>query len=538
MDVFSTRFRGSAVGSPVNDTFNLTAVGDFTDQGLGGNDRFYFGGALTAADKVDGGTGKDVAYLDGDYSGAHAVTLASDTLVGIERITLAAGHDYDLTSDDGTVASGDVLTVGGSKLQAGDSLAFNGAAETDGRFLFQGGAGDDTLTGGAGADTFNLALGGIDSANGGQGNDRFTLGAAFTAADSVDGGLGQDSATLAGNYSAFVFGASTLVGVETLTLAGGFDYDLTTNDATVAAGATLKVDATGLQAGDTLRFDGSAETDGHFNLTGGAGNDTLIGGAQSDFFQLRRGGTDSAQGNGGNDTFSLGSKFTAADTIDGGAGSDTAVLNGDYSGGLVLGATTMTNVETLKLRAGSSYTLTTDDATVAAGQTLTVDGSGLLSADKVNFDGSAESDGHFVLTGGAGADTFKGGLQGDTFTGGAGADTFAYDGPSQSTSTTHDTITDFDATVDKFDLNVAVTSIHVPLAGSIDAANFDNNLGFIVNDALSAGAAVVINANAGDLNGHAFLVVMAAGNGFYTAGSDYVMDITGSTGTLTTGNFV
>ena len=535
MAVFSTRFRGSAVGSPVNDTFNLTAVGDFTDQGLGGNDRFYFGGALTAADKVDGGTGKDVAYLDGDYSGAHAVTLASDTLVGIERITLAAGHDYDLTSDDGTVASGDVLTVGGSKLQAGDSLAFNGAAETDGRFLFQGGAGDDTLTGGAGADTFDLTLGGADSANGGQGNDRFILGAAFTAADSIDGGLGQDSVSLAGNYSALVFGASTLVNVETLTLAKGFDYDLTTDDATVAAGATLKVDATGLLAGDTLKVDGSAETDGHFNLTGGAGNDTLIGGAQSDFFQLRRGGTDSAQGNGGNDTFSLGSDFTAADSIDGGAGSDTAVLNGDYSGGLVLGATTMTNVETLKLRS-SSYKLTTDDATVAAGQTLTVDGSALLSADSLDFDGSAETDGRFVLTGGAGADTFKGGLQGDRFTGGAGADVFAYDSASESHGTLYDTITDFDATVDKFDLDVGVAGVNAS-SGHVDLANFDVDMGNVTGDLLLANRAVVVTVTSGTLNAHAFLVFDANNSGAYDS-SDYVMDITGHTGTLTTGNFV
>jgi len=68
----------------------------------------------------------------------------------------------------------------------------------------------------------------------------------------------------------------------------------------------------------------------------------------------------------------MGAALAAADTIDGGAGTDTVTLKGDYSAGLVFGAATMVNVETLQLLGSGSYKLKTSDATVAANAVLTV----------------------------------------------------------------------------------------------------------------------------------------------------------------------
>ena len=45
------------VGTPQADFFDLSQGGDDNVSGLAGNDIFYFGGALTAADTVDGGAG-------------------------------------------------------------------------------------------------------------------------------------------------------------------------------------------------------------------------------------------------------------------------------------------------------------------------------------------------------------------------------------------------------------------------------------------------------------------------------------------------
>src|SRR6185369_10676748 len=103
---------------------------------------------------------------------------------------------------------------------------------------------------------------------------------------------------------------------------------------------------------------------------------------------------------GGADTIVMGANLTAADQIDGSAGSDKVTLAGNYSAGLIFSATTMVNVETLTLGAGFAYNLTTDDATVAAG-TLTVSGSG---ATAVTFNGTAETNGSFNITSGTGSD--------------------------------------------------------------------------------------------------------------------------------------
>src|SRR5262249_14252897 len=97
----------------------------------------------------------------------------------------------------------------------------------------------------------------------------------------------------------------------------------------------------------------------------------------------------------------------------------TVVLDGNYTGvhAVTMNATTLLDVDTLKVSAGHSYTLATNDATVAPQATLAVDASALGAGDSLNFDGSAEHDGSFVLVGGAGNDVLTGSssLGSDTF---------------------------------------------------------------------------------------------------------------------------
>ncbi len=360
-------------------TLDLSLGGDDTvhsESGTAGT--FLMGGALTAADKIDGG-GNGTIVLDGDYTGANAVVFNATTITNMQNLLVDGGHSYDLTADDATLGTHQ-LRVFATGLLAGDTLTFDGSATTAGVYQFNAGAGSYSLTGGS--------L-----------NDQFNMGASFTASDHVDGGAaGDDALDLNGDYSGgLVFGATTMVNIADLQLTGGHSYDLTTNDATVASGATLTVDATALGAGDTMIFDASAETNGLFNITGGAGNDTV--------------------------TLTNASVF-AGSTIDGGAGSDTVILNGDFSTGIAFSPGTITNVETLQLDAGHDYILTTDDGNVASGATLTVDGSALGAGDSLEFAGSAETDGAFVLKGGAGDDVLTGGAGNDVLSGGAGADTF------------------------------------------------------------------------------------------------------------------
>ena len=100
-----------------------------------------------------------------------------------------------------------------------------------------------------------------------------------------------------------------------------FTYSLTTVDANVAAGTRLVIQGSSLQAGETLTFDGSAETDGVFQVFGGRDADMLIGGANGDHL-LGRAGNDELVGNDGDDRLRGG---LGQDRLEGGNGSDLFV---------------------------------------------------------------------------------------------------------------------------------------------------------------------------------------------------------------------
>src|SRR5437763_1577137 len=120
------------------------------------------------------------------------------------------------------------------------------------------------------------------------------------------------------------FGPRTMTGIEPLVVLPGFSYDITTNDGNVAAGATLKVQATQLAAGQSLHFNGAAEHDGSFLVFGGNGDDVFTGGDGNDGFYFGRG------------------QYNAADGVNGWPGSnDQLGLDGDYGSvgsALLLGA--------------------------------------------------------------------------------------------------------------------------------------------------------------------------------------------------------
>jgi len=146
-----------------------------------------------------------------------------------------------------------------------------------------------------------------------------------------------------------------------------------------------------------------------------AGDDTLVGTTGDDSFNVTHGGNDTVEGLDGDDLINFGATLTAADMIDGGAGTDRVILSGDYSSTLTLADTTMVNVEEIILRAGSSYSIATADGNVAAGQSLTIDGVALGAANTLTFNGGAETDGRLHVIGGAGSDRLIGGARSDVF---------------------------------------------------------------------------------------------------------------------------
>ncbi|MFL6863727.1 MAG: M10 family metallopeptidase C-terminal domain-containing protein, partial [Allosphingosinicella sp.] len=65
---------------------------------------------------------------------------------------------------------------------------------------------------------------------------------------------------------------------------------------------TVTFNAGGLRADETFTFNGGAETNGHFRIFGGGGNDVIHGGALDDVI-FGGGLGDTLYGGGGNDTF-------------------------------------------------------------------------------------------------------------------------------------------------------------------------------------------------------------------------------------------
>jgi Ca2+-binding RTX toxin-like protein len=183
---------------------------------------------------------------------------------------------------------------------------------------------------GAGHDLIVADAGGVDTIDGGGGNDFIYVGDKLTAADITNGGAGTDTIGLLGDYGAgLVFTATNLVGVERMALytslylpgTGPNNYTITMHDANVAAGTEFFVTAASLQSNEVLTFNGAAETNGRFTVHGGQGADTIIGGAGGDFI-IGNAGNDSLYGLGGLD-FLIGG--LGADLLRGGAGGDRFV---------------------------------------------------------------------------------------------------------------------------------------------------------------------------------------------------------------------
>lgn len=537
-------------GTTGHDIFQFFQGGTDNLFGDAGNDIFKLGGALSIGDTINGGTGVDRLYLNGDYSGGF--TFGDDALFSVEHIRVSGAFDYSLTTDDVNVAAGEMLTLHADTLAAGHALTFNGSAETDGRFTFYGSAGNDTLTGGAKADVFNLARGGNDNAYGGGGTDRFTFGTNF-GGGAVDGGGGQDVVLLLGDHHSFVFGATTMTNVETLRLGGGYEFTLTSNDATVAAGATLVVDGSAVTSGDDFDFNGGAETDGHFTIIGSAAHNYLTGGAQADTFLLNQNNDDDVSAGGGDDTITIG-QFTTGHTIDGGDGYDILQITGaNGSDELTLTATTMTNIEKVVALIDNTVRFRIDDATVAAGETLEVDGTAVTGHNFSFYADSTEHDGHLLVRSGGLTGTITGGDLSDTIimqahsssytvrgdgdaddiTLNTGSETLQYVGAGDSTSTGRDVIHGFNADVDKIDLVLnGISAFAGTFTGNVSAATFDTDMGVFFSDNIHGNDAWIVHAGGGDLINHDFLAIDTDNDGFYDGGIDFVMEITGYTGTF------
>jgi len=185
----------------------------------------------------------------------------------------------------------------------------------------------------------------------------------------------------------------------------------------------------GFTIANSVVIENATSGDGNDKLTGNSADNVLTANGGNDQLFLQGGGNDTALGGAGDDYIYFGDSWNSLDTLDGGAGTDTLGLAGNYS--VTFGVGSLAGIEKLALYGASvvgadgsySYSFTTVDGNVAPGQTFTVYAATLGAGENLFFNGYAETDGgNFTVISGSGNDTVAGGKGVDYLSGGAGND--------------------------------------------------------------------------------------------------------------------
>lgn len=428
-----------------NDTITGSSASEFLN-GSGGDDVINANGGndeLSGGDGNDvlnGGSGTDSLGEGSSGTAAAMVVLTNSSLTGIgtktlssievARISVGSAESHG-SRIDASAFSGPV-TLFGSEFN--DELI--GGASGD---SILGSQGDDVLLGGGGPDTLNGSNGndllrggaGADDLDGGPDND-FLFGqggsrdilSGGTGTNVIDGGEGLDTlkedvnsrASLSSSRAVFevgtglsaIDGLNVITSIEAAILNGG---DLTDDNITAIA-FNGPVTLTGGFGNDTLI--GTSFADlliggfGNDQLDGRVGNDILSGDEGNDILFGRTGndrliggpGNDDLQGFAGNDNLSGG---PGEDVLRGGADND--VLDGGDDNDSLLGGF---GVDVLTGGAGND--------------TLNGGGGNDVLNGGLGNDGLSGFDGNDLVNGGAGDDTIFGGLGNDTLNGGDDSD--------------------------------------------------------------------------------------------------------------------
>ncbi|MGV9008957.1 beta strand repeat-containing protein [Brevundimonas sp.] len=381
-----------------NDTLS-GGSGNDTINGGDGDDNLTIDLTQEGSDQVNLGAGNDTVTFGGFGTGQYRVTFTSGEVGNGSANDAGTGTNQDgglgvrvQREDANGNLTGDILRTDDEGIQF---IAGTQGINFDVRDLVSGAQRGDTfegvVLGTSGDDVMSFfppfRAGQAFYYNGGQGNDTITGG---DAGDFLVGGAGNDS--LFGNA-----GADTFIGGTGNDIINGGDGIDTANYSGATAGIVART-----FGGNTS--DGQGGTDqliGIEKVIGSAFNDVIVGGVENNDFTGGL-GSDVLAGRDGNDVLRGGAGD--ANELIGGLGDDIYVVS-------VAGDTTFEVAGE-----GTDFVLTSLGTYSLANniEYLTYTGT-------AQFTGTGNA-GNNVITGGANADTLTGGMGNDTLNGGAGTD--------------------------------------------------------------------------------------------------------------------
>jgi len=418
----------NTVGTPEDDSITGTAGNDALTGGLGNDSLSGLAGddTLTGSagdDTLDGGVGIDRAFYK-DATGPVTVNLAlgtasgagvgSDTLISIENV-VGSSFDDTLIGDDNNNTLNVIL-------------------------------GNDTLTGGAGVDFFNLSSNVADTSvvtitdfTAGTGGDNISVP---TSKLSGYANVPGNNPFATGNARLTQSGTDTLLQLDTDGPGGtnAFQTIAILNHATkgdLVASNLSSFDPNGTVSG--IKLSGTAGND---TLTGGLGNDTITGGAGADNYVLRNSAldtsvdtiTDFIAGGGGDrlsiptfqlTNYTLGNPFGTGHARLTQSGTDTLLeldLDGNAGPGTFQTIAILNNVDKTALLINN---FVTDNVyfnpKVMAGTALADTLVGTTGPDQIYG-----NEGNDSISGSSGDDSLYGGAGNDTLDGGPGLDRALY----------------------------------------------------------------------------------------------------------------
>ncbi|MFI0402523.1 MAG: VCBS domain-containing protein, partial [Cyanobium sp.] len=495
-----------------NDTVAGSAGIDYIVGGQGADSILGEGGN----DTIDGGAGNDILSGGGGDDRLNVVIAAdsvSDTIDGgsgtQDRIVISTGTAFSLGTDAQVVNVEIIEATGTSGVSA--------ANQTEDLTILGSATSDSTLTGGSGNDTILKTVSSASTrgtAFGGFGNDTITWTVAAGVTPNANsnwlrGGGGNDTITLnmnGGNLTGIVIAGNA---GTTATLAGYNSFnpaDAFTDDDTLILNGFVGSSVNGrvhLNSGNDTFI--SNLTAGTIAVHGGAGNDSLIGGAGDDRSTLQGITNSGLVGGDGDDTL-VGRG--GADILDGDGGNSTAdadIDTVDYSqdggsGAVTVNLTTGTATDSW----GTTDTLRSIENVIGTALADTITGSAVANVLR-------GGNGDDSIFGEAGNDTLVGGMGADNLTGGIGINVFLYN----ATNEGNDSITDFASGTDKLSFSTSafggITSATLNSNFFISPDSFAQNSTtpqFIFNTAFSS---LIYDANGINPDGQSTLLTVQVG---------------------------